>query len=541
MAFVGGAFNELDFLTNIPILNNHDNRDSIFNWVRGEVDIDEEGNLDTTKESKSRTVIFKSKTANDTKTIKNYYKDTIYKYEGDKQSDLNPYLKLIRDFEDKTFNSMRFQAADFAYLTDLGVYPMNRMWVLRRFADGVTVQDNLQKMSIYPRETLVGWIKPEDDNFFNFGFNEKWEVMDKRLDEVMMQILEKEFRLKASSIISIPGWSQGLLFAFLNAMKLTNYNGDQIPQGDPAVLQEAAARAKDNSPGYGNVSQVSMTLKTSYEQKFIGEIDPGSAMLDIIQRCIYMGTRETKFVMRGGGGILNTLQAAINTNTPDAWWIFIKEIVKAFVVAIEEIFNSLLGVGAPFESLNQVPPENPPKPEEEPVAAPTEAKDKIKGTLNVFENISDGFLVKILGSTVGKWRYALQGSIGLMTGQNTTPWHLTLGNPYSPFVTFGNVIVESVNLNFNNEFGYNDIPTRLDVEVKVKQGRNMGAQELFQMFNNGYQRVYSASSSSSSEPKSDETELTKTQTENKDAAGNTGKAAAGAISGTIPKRPLKRT
>jgi len=271
MAFVGGAFNELDFLTNIPILNNYDNRDSIFNWVLGEVDINDDGELvpsDTSKTSK-RTIVFKSKNAKDTNTIKNYYKDTIYKSEGSNESDLNPYLKLIRDFEDDTFKSMRFQAANFAYLTDLGVYPMNRMWVLRRFADGVTVPDNLQNLSAYPVETLVGWIKPDEENFFNIGFNEHWDTMVDRLDQVMMKILEKEFGLKASSIISLPGWSQGLLFGFLEAMGLTDYNATSIPQGNPAVLQEAAARAKDNNPGYGNKSTLTLNLKTSFEQNLL--------------------------------------------------------------------------------------------------------------------------------------------------------------------------------------------------------------------------------------------------------------------------------
>jgi hypothetical protein len=36
------------------------------------------------------------------------------------------------------------------------------------------------------------------------------------------------------------------------------------------------------------------------------------------------------------------------------------------------------------------------------------------------------------------------------------------------------------------------MPTQLNVEIKVKLGRNLGAQEIFSMFNNGYKRDYAS-------------------------------------------------
>lgn len=491
-----GGFNELDFLLHIPILNNDDNRDSIFNWVRGGFDFDEKGNLDINTQGRdtSRSVVYKNKSAADTNSLKNYYKDTVYKYSlPNKESDLNPYLKLIRDFSDPSFNAMKFEAAHFAYLTDLGVYPMNRMWVLRRFTDATTVpKTNLQEWSgtpPEPRYTMVGWIKPEDDKFFGITFNETWTVINERLDQVIFKILEEEFKLKAGDILSLPGWSQGLLFGFLNKMDITGYNSKNIPQGNPSVLQEAAARAKDANPGYGNVSEMSLTLKTSYEQKYIGDVDPGNAMLDLIHNCIYMGTRNTEFVLNGpaSGGILNKLRAANAAGTNlSAWWEFINAVVSAFVNAIKELFTDIGG------NKEQTPD----KDEKIPAAA---AKNKLLSSADsLLGGWTDGLVQTILASTVMKWRYAMMGSIALMTGENSTPWHLTLGNPYSPFLSVGNIVVKSITMNFNNEFGYNDIPTRLDVEIQVALGRNLGAQEIFGMFNNGYQRAYATPSESAS-------------------------------------------
>ena len=116
-------------------------------------------------------------------------------------------------------------------------------------------------------------------------------------------------------------------------------------------------------------------------------------------------------------------------------------------------------------------------------------KGLLKG-LNNIASLGEGLIQSILASTVAKWRWALKGSLALMTGENSTPWHLTIGNPYSPFVSLGNVVVDNVELVFNNEFAFNDMPTLLKVKVTVRLGRSLGSQEIFQMFNNGYNRTY---------------------------------------------------
>jgi hypothetical protein len=70
-----------------------------------------------------------------------------------------------------------------------------------------------------------------------------------------------------------------------------------------------------------------MTLKTSYEQKFIGDVDPGSAMLDIIESLTYMGTRDTRFVFNGNSSIISDSKDDNNT--------------QIFTNTEEDIFNQL--------------------------------------------------------------------------------------------------------------------------------------------------------------------------------------------------------
>lgn len=63
-------------------------------------------------------------------------------------------------------------------------------------------------------------------------------------------------------------------------------------------------------------------------------------------------------------------------------------------------------------------------------------------------------------------------------------------------ISMSNIIVDKVNLKFNNELSYNDMPTSVNVEISCGQGRNMGGQEIYRCFNNQYVRFYKAPSSS---------------------------------------------
>ena len=100
-------------------------------------------------------------------------------------------------------------------------------------------------------------------------------------------------------------------------------------------------------------------------------------------------------------------------------------------------------------------------------------------------------LRSILAATFAKHRWPIRGSIGAMTGMPTAPWHITIGNPYSPIISAGNMIVEKIELSAKGELGFNDMPMQLNAKINLKFGRNLGKQEIDKMFNNGYRRIYS--------------------------------------------------
>ena len=556
-----GFGSELNFLTFVPMMNNK-NRDTIWNQLQGGFKVDgfDDGTstfkyaeASSAQENPKRVVMFKGRKDGD---IVNYYKDKIY---TEKVQD-NPYVDLLTKFNaEKSEGNEGFQAVnltppDFAYLTNLGVYPLNRLWILRRYAEGQVVPNNLLdwENAPYPISTVIGWVPPEETNFFGVDFSEDWITTNDRIDQVLMKILEKEFGIKGASAVSIPGWSQGLLMGFLGKMGISNFDSTNIPFGNPNVLQEAATRVTDPTKAtYGLKSTMSVKLKTSYEQKFIGDIDPGSAMQDLIRNLTRMGTSDVLYFSPADAKIFTDLRAAAGVGSDATlWWEFIKTLINHFLAAIEELFGVLEGALGTNETANNAVDPNDGSAtndvvdevlvdevvedkgkssifsffgggedevvvedevvEDKPVnktqeqlnqEAEQSGKEKAQKTLKSgkdalntvtgsLKTLMNGALASILASTVGKWKWPLKGGLGVMTGENTTPWHLTLGNPHSPFVSQGNIKVSKVAVSFNNEMGYNDIPTRMDVEISVEFGRNLGGQEIFAMFNNGYTRVY---------------------------------------------------
>lgn len=464
--------------------------------------------LDTTNEStrsiftNNNYVVYKGLN-HGTEAIKNYLvngnnvRGGIYKEDGKK----HPYVKLLQDFDVRRGEpgaALRLKAADFAYLRDLGIYPLNRMCILRRFPDGAFLHENLEEMSCEPIATCIGWIKA-DQNFGNISFNETWDTTDRRFDQKIMDIIGKFGGKdnKATPIIPIPDYAQGTLFEFYKRAGLTgtedetnaytgvesggdasNWGIGNIPVGDPNILHEGPYRPAE---GQNIKSDFTFDFETTYEQKMLGDIDPGSAMLDIIDNLLAIGTSNMKFYWGENSPTMVNARNAVSgkANDVDAWWLFISTIMESFWTSLSSLFQDI--AAKTKETINIV---------------------KNEGIKEGIKNVGDDSLdvIKtILTSTVAIHRYELRGSIELMTGGrlSSTPWHLTIGNPYSPWLSTNHIIVKSATIETSTEMGFNEQPKYLTVKFNCALSRSLGKQEILRMFNNTYRRNYTSTPPSS--------------------------------------------
>jgi hypothetical protein len=464
-------------------------------------------------------VVYKGALVTNTNNIKSYIRNGnnirsgIYKSDD---SGKNPYIKLLEDFKETTGTAgagLRLKAADLAYLKELGVYPINRMAILRRFPEGTFVYENLEEMTIEPISTVIGWIKP-DETFGKIDFKETWTRTDKRFDILLAEIISKNFGIPVSTIVPIPDFAQGILFEFYNRMELLNRSGiddsvnedyesydankiatasdtgkiafnskdqnkgsnwglNNIPIGDPNVLKEGPVRDPESQ---NIISNFSFELETTYEQKLLGEVDPGSAMLDILDNIYAMGTSNMTFYWGDASPAIVKARdaAASNANNLNSWWIFVSDIMKGFWTSITDLFNEVLDSATTLV---------------ENVGNANTTAEKGSAILNSVQ----GLLQTILTSTIAIHRFKLRGSIELMTGGkiSSTPWYLTLGNPYSPWLATNHIIITAASVETSPEMGFNDQPQWLKAKFTCEFSRSLGKQELMRMFNNTYRRTYS--------------------------------------------------
>ena len=436
----------------------------------------------------------------------------IYKNENGK----NPYVALLEDFNTSAGTSgagLRLHAADFAYLRELGVYPMNRMAILRRFPVGCSLTENLEDMLLEPISTIVGWIKP-DANFGNISFNENWGKTTQRFDVLLNKIINDNFKIDISSIVPIPDFAQGVLFEFYKQGGFTQSSGindsvneieqfdsslgvnnkstqtsssnwglNNIPVGNPDVLQEGPYR---DPVGQNIQSQFSFELTTTYEQKLLGDVDPGSAMLDILDNIYTMGTSNMLFYWGDSAPAITKARTAANEkgNELTSWWVFVENIMIGFWDGITGLFKEVKAAVAPIISSVQqaISPEN-----------AKDLKDKAADVGGAILNVVVKAFQTILTSTVAIHRFELRGSIELMVGGNisSTPWYLTIGNPYAPWLATNHIIIKSASIETSTEMGFNDQPQWLTAKFTCEFSRSLGKQELMRMFNNTYRRTYS--------------------------------------------------
>lgn len=436
-----------------------------------------------------------------TNNIKKYYKDQLYK-----DSNINPYSQLIKDFNGKP--ALRIKPSHIAYLRDLGVYPLNRMAILRRFPEGAFVSEDLDTMTIEPISTVVGWIKP-DQNFGNIEANETWTTTNKRFDVLLAEIINSKFKVPVTHLMPEPDYLQGVLFQFYKEAGFINaggpgqskdegyevYDAEQleaakekswglvnIPVGDPNVLKQGPYR----DPTTQNIeSEFNFELETVYEQKLIGDVDPGSALLDILDNIFVMGTSNMAFYW---GDVAPAIVAAKKTvqgkaNSPTLWWEFVSEVLTGFWKAIQVFFKQI--VSTTLEITEQIIKDA----SSALTGSGNDTMEQSKAVTTFLE-----LMKSILTATVATYRFELRGSIELMTGGDisATPWYLTLGNPYTPFIATNHIKVTKCKVESSREMGFNDMPQWVKATFSCALSRPLGKQEIMRMLNNSYKRTYMA-------------------------------------------------
>lgn len=371
----------------------------------------------------------------------------------------------IIDYTDQ-YPAMRMKPEDFAYLKDLGVYPNNRLIVARRFSNPVSDDLTSENMN-EPISTLVSWYNKFP---LEVTFSEEWEEGSgdflSLFDEMFGGVGTKRGMQAVGSFLDkigkFPGFSEGLQFQILNALGVdTGFGMQNIPSGDPNLIQESKKRIVGNSLR----CDYSINFETTYEQKFISDNDPTLVYLDIINNVLRFGSSESKFYIDSKGGD-NKLTQFLNKFKSGDPFGAILDFLKAVGKAILNLGESLIGlVKGGIQAIGD-------------------------GDFDSLGSIVGTAVQSISGPIVSKFRVTLSGVISSLTGEASTPWHITIGNPKSPIFCSGDMLCQNVKIELGETLAFNDLPSRIKISFTLKNARNLGIQEIFRKYNCGKGRSY---------------------------------------------------
>jgi hypothetical protein len=415
--------------------------------------------------------------------------DTDQKY---KRSEINKndseYDTSVLNIIEKLANTKAaLRPTDFAYCKNLGVYPNNRLVIVRRFVG--PSEDNLfTKMmggEIGPLGVVITWIK-EDEDFLSLDFGEEWEEAEGSFSGIINSIGE-DFGKKSLgaiadggfSAVPFPGFTEIMTRKFMAKMGILNEDESSLPVGNPNLIKQAKMRKTIgyDQVGSGLNTTFSFKVVAEYELKFISGIDPTLVWMDLISNFLRFGTSKSDTFGLNKKFSQNLKQWINNPS------LLVKKMAASLKSVITESIEKFK------QEINELVSSEGDKPQQSDNPTQRE-KNKAMSFINKIEKNIEGILKKILS----KYKIKAIGIINALSGLPSTPWHITIGNPMRPIFSSGDMYMDSVNLKLGSQLSFNDLPTNLTVEFTLKNARAWGMQEIMSKFNKGYLRAISFTS-----------------------------------------------
>lgn len=387
---------------------------------------------------------------------------------------------------------------DVSYLKEIGVYPNNRLAVLRRF--GSPVIDDLYSVTNNnspgnPISTIITWIPPGQD-FISLRFNEAWEAAEASFTEILNSI-GKDFRVgglgdqlsrgvpgTSGGVLPLPGSTRLLQREIMKRLKLVSEeDSSELPIGDPNLIKSAMRRmisSEDrNFSGFSGKFSISLTVK--YEQKFIRGNDPTLVYADIINNILSMGTQPSTFYLGKSSNLTSYFKFMGELmNDPFNKMIeVVTSIINVFEKKIGDVVQGLKNAAKDAAELAKRAAANP-------VDAATAAAESTGELLNKSIKAITG---SISDYVVKAYKVKIMGVVQALTGGPSTPWHITIGNPLRPIFCSGDMLCKSIELKLGEQLSFNDLPTYIEATITLESARDLGLQEIFAKFNSGGMRT----------------------------------------------------
>ena len=424
----------------------------------------------------------------------------------------------------KTANSSlgqaRYKYADFMYCKDLGKVSNNHLITLRKFAH--PIGDHIFEMTS-PKYVstagdhsfqvegdigrLVTWFGTDDnklEDICKYSYHATWKELEAQIEQQDSQADDS-----TSGILGMisngfnPAYNQAVDAGQAGTHSIWGWLGSQLSDHTMQGIgkNNGLLRNYDNNKVYTPQNTIQstniyegklefsheFTLNFSYQLRAYDNINPRSALMDLIGNILEVTYRRGKFW--GGSrkligppqdmGPFNKTSAFID-NAFDKLGGFFSSLIDGginfqdILGKIGSTFNNMIGQAMNLMKGNGLSE----------VGSALAQKIKDLNDTAAFTEAAKGYLKNALGRpTLYAWQ-------SLLSGDDVGLWHVTIGNPRNPILAMGNLILTNATVTHSGPLGIDDFPSELKVSVTLKHARPRDLTEISRMYTRGASTIY---------------------------------------------------
>lgn len=420
-------------------------------------------------------------------------------------------VELSNKFNDEGISALgqeRFKYADFMFCKDLGRISNNYLITLRRFAspigDDITCKNPSNRVAS-DIGRMICYIGEDNklDDILKYQYNTSWKELNAKI-QVKNSEEDSSDRGIIGSIVNLsnPGYLKGVMQGkngsgntFLNWASHTSvlgsvidnkgtYEGHEIwGNYDQNKVYEPYDTVQDTHIYEGKLKFThEFTLTFNYEMRAYDNINPRAAFMDLLANVHVVTYREGTFwegQRKLSGASSNPAGWAKANAFIDQAWDKLGGFCEGLLTGNVDWGSVWGSISSAFGAAGQMLDEA-----KETITDPKKRSEAGKKITNKWKSSGMGDAFKgMLKNKLG--RPAIYAFDSLLKGDPVGFHHVTIGNPRSPIISIGNLIITSTSVQHYGPLGIDDFPTGLKVTVNLKHAKSRDAIEIQQMYTGG--------------------------------------------------------
>lgn len=398
--------------------------------------------------------------------------------------------ELVEASESGILGSALYAYSDFMYCKYLGQMPNSYLVTLRRFPTPVDdyissagetgkLRKSVKSSNPLPMGTMVTWMNtPGNDieSILTYSVAMPYTERKAQLESASNNADQSSKPLNAAAALFDPTYRQQYQKGYAGGA-VNPYISKIFPVDDPPYSGLFGAR--DNNKVYGPVDAVkkvygrsedgidfdqTFKLTFEYELRSYNGINGRQAMLDLISNILNVTYTTGTFWgggYTGGGAHQNNIFSNLSIfKASGGFTSFIDAFAHDVSSVKQEVTSSVKAQG---------------------------------GWLNAVKNFLNdlgGMLAGGLLNRLGRPNKSVANS--LLSPAPTGLWHVTIGNPFHPIMSLGNMVLTKTTITHLGPLGLDDFPSGLKVECELVRGKPRDLRGIEMIYMNGNDRIYTS-------------------------------------------------